>query len=108
MLLSLVLSKIVIRTLSTRLGTPDVSPPNAILTVTSLESALPQNSPVTPLQSALPKSLDLKHLKPFRIRTYKIRWGEGDFVDQYGQPSISTCNRFLHILASLPHCFAMH
>ena len=79
MLLFLVLSQIVIRTLSTRLGTFDVPPPNAISTVTSLESALPKNGPITPLQSALPKSLDLK---PFRIRTYKIRPG-GDFVNQY-------------------------
>jgi hypothetical protein len=39
-----------------------------------LESALPKNAPVTPLQSALIESLDLKS---FRIRTYKIRRGEG-------------------------------
>ena len=76
MLLFLVLSQIVIRTLSTRLGTSDVPPLNALSTVTPLESALPKKSPVTPLQSALPKSLDLK---PFRIRTYKIRWGGGGF-----------------------------
>jgi hypothetical protein len=42
--------------------------------LTSLESALPQNVPVTRLESALPKTW---HLKPFRIRTYEKRWGEG-------------------------------
>ena len=39
-----------------------------------LESAHPQNCRVTRLESALPKSLDLKS---FRIRTYKKRRGEG-------------------------------
>jgi hypothetical protein len=39
-----------------------------------LESALPRNSPITRLESALTNSLDLKS---FRIRTYKKRWGEG-------------------------------
>ena len=38
------------------------------------ESALPQNPSVTRLESALPKSLDLKS---FRIRTYKKWRGEG-------------------------------
>jgi hypothetical protein len=41
---------------------------------TLLESALPENAPVTRLESALPKTLDLK---PFRIRTYKKWRGEG-------------------------------
>ena len=40
-----------------------------------LESAHPENAPVTRLESALPKSLDLK---PFRIRTYENWRGEGD------------------------------
>ncbi len=39
-----------------------------------LESADPRNSRVTPLQSADPKT---KHLKSFRIRTYKKGGGEG-------------------------------
>ncbi len=43
-------------------------------TLSPLQSALAKNAPVTPLQSALPKSLDLK---PFRIRTYGKRQGEG-------------------------------
>ena len=42
--------------------------------LTSLESADPKNALITPLQSADPK---IQHLKPFRIRTYKIRRGEG-------------------------------
>jgi hypothetical protein len=42
--------------------------------LTSLESADPKNALITPLQSADPKT---QHLKPFRIRTYKIRRGEG-------------------------------
>ena len=41
-------------------------------TLNLLESALPQNAPITPSQSALPKSLGLNS---FRIRTYKNRWG---------------------------------
>jgi hypothetical protein len=43
-------------------------------TLNPLESALPQNAPITLLKSALPKSLDLNS---FRIRTYKNRWGGG-------------------------------
>jgi hypothetical protein len=43
-----------------------------------LESALPQNVPVTPLGSALTISLDLKL---FRIRTCKKRVGEGQTVN---------------------------
>jgi hypothetical protein len=42
--------------------------------LTPLESALPQNAPITPLQSALTNSLDLKS---FRIRTYKKKGGRG-------------------------------
>jgi hypothetical protein len=42
-----------------------------------VESADPKNTPVTLLQSADPKT---RHLKSFRIRTYKIRRGEGSAV----------------------------
>src|SRR5271156_350560 len=42
--------------------------------LTPSESALPQSRRVTRLESALPKSLDLKS---FRIRTYKKWRGEG-------------------------------
>src|SRR6266478_4947258 len=42
--------------------------------LTPPESALARNASVTPLGSALTVSLDLK---PFRIRTYRKRWGEG-------------------------------
>jgi hypothetical protein len=42
--------------------------------LTSLQSALTQNAPVTPLQSADPKT---RHLKSFRIRTSNKRRGEG-------------------------------
>jgi hypothetical protein len=47
--------------------------------LSSLESALPKNTRVTPLQSALPNSLDLKS---FRIRTCKTGWGVGKTVNQ--------------------------
>ena len=40
----------------------------------AVESADPKNTPVTLLQSADPKT---RHLKSFRIRTYKIRRGGG-------------------------------
>src|SRR5882724_4620811 len=70
MLSFFVLSQIVIRTARTR---PGAHSQNAIPAVNPLQSALPKNARVTPLQSALPNSLDLK---PFRIRTYKKRWGE--------------------------------
>ena len=42
-----------------------------------------------------PAGCKQSHFKPFRIRTYKIRWGEGDFVNQYWHPSIvaSPCTR---------------
>ncbi len=43
-------------------------------TLSPSESALTKNAPVTRLESALPKCLNLKS---FRIRTYKIRRGEG-------------------------------
>src|SRR5271156_1375317 len=55
----------------------EVPPPYVIPTVTRLESAVPKNTRVTPLQSALPNSLDLKS---FRIRTYKKAGGEGGKV----------------------------
>jgi hypothetical protein len=42
--------------------------------LTLLESALAKIPSVTRLESALANSLNLK---PFRIRTYKKRWGEG-------------------------------
>jgi hypothetical protein len=42
--------------------------------LTPLESALPKNAPVTPLQSADPKTKDLKS---FRIRRSEKGWGEG-------------------------------
>src|SRR5208282_914591 len=42
--------------------------------LTPLESALTKNTPITPLESADPKTLDLKS---FRIRTYEKRRGEG-------------------------------
>jgi len=54
----------------------DVPPFHPANVLTSLESALTENTPVTPLQSALPKTLDLK---PFRIRTYEKRWGGGGY-----------------------------
>jgi hypothetical protein len=50
---------------------PSFTTPHSL---TSLESADPKNALITPLQSADPK---IQHLKPFRIRTYKIRRGEG-------------------------------
>ena len=68
-----VLPQIVIRTLAPCFGTSVVPPQNGILAVNPSESALAKNTPITPLQSALPKSLDLKS---FRIRTYETRWGE--------------------------------
>jgi len=44
--------------------------------LTPVESALTEKRPVTPLESALPKTLDLKS---FRIRTCGKGWGEGLF-----------------------------
>ena len=52
----------------------DVAPLHLANVLTSLESTLTENTPITPLQSVLPKSL---HFKPFRIRTYEKRWGSG-------------------------------
>src|SRR5271165_3663378 len=46
-------------------------------TLSPSESALTKNAPVTHLESADPKT---RHLKSFRIRTYKIRRGEGSAV----------------------------
>jgi len=40
--------------------------------ITALECALTKNAPASSLECALTKSLDLK---PFRIRTYKKKWG---------------------------------
>src|SRR5271154_932832 len=50
------------------------SRPTAPCSLTSLESALTKNRPITHLESALTNSLDLKS---FRIRTYEKRRGEG-------------------------------
>src|SRR5882724_6757903 len=52
----------------------DYSLPTTHHLLIPLESALPKNAPVTRLESADPKSLDLK---PFRIRTYRKGWGRG-------------------------------
>jgi hypothetical protein len=48
--------------------------PRAHSPLNPVESALPQNAPITRLESALPKS---KRLKPFRIRTYEKTGGRG-------------------------------
>ena len=48
--------------------------PTPRLPLSSIESALTKNTPITLLKSALPKMQDLK---PFRIRTYKKR-GRGE------------------------------
>src|ERR1700730_15968852 len=48
--------------------------PNRPNLLTSLESALPQNPPATPVESA---HANLKDLNSFRIRTYKKTWGVG-------------------------------
>ncbi len=45
-----------------------------LLSLSPLLSALPGFAPLTPLESALPKTQDLKS---FRIRTYRKRRGEG-------------------------------
>ena len=50
---------------------PELSTVNQL---TLVESALPQNRRVTRLESADPKTRDLKS---FRIRTSKKRWGRG-------------------------------
>src|SRR5882724_2343770 len=47
--------------------------PTTLCSLSPLESALPQTTPITPLQSADPKTLDLKS---FRIRRSEKRWGE--------------------------------
>lgn len=57
---------------STRRNGSRLSLPAASLSL--LESALPKNAPVTPLQSTDPKTT---HLKSFRIRRSEKRWGEG-------------------------------
>jgi hypothetical protein len=84
-------------------------------TLTPLESALPQNVPVTRLESALPKTKDLKS---FRIRTYEKGWGEGVLlltrhaVPECGKRAISLsllnpaeCGAVDSFFASLPHYF---
>ena len=66
--------------ISRGLGSPTLSSvPNHSLptnrdSLTPLQSALTENASVTLLESALTKSLALK---PFRIRTYEKKWGEG-------------------------------
>jgi len=77
MLSSFVLPQIVIRTLATRLRIFKVPAPSASPALKPLESALPQNGRVTRLESADPKTLDLKS---FRIRTYKKGRGEGVLI----------------------------
>ncbi len=58
-----------------REGMPALSPSKGSpLRLSPLESALPQNTRVTLLESALP---NLKDLKSFRIRTYKKGGGRG-------------------------------
>ena len=74
MLSLLVLSLMLIRTTPAFLTSSGVRPSEAFSALTLLESAVPKNAPVTLLESALTKSLALK---PFRIRTYKKRRGEG-------------------------------
>jgi hypothetical protein len=53
--------------------------PSASSLLNSLESALAKNALMTPLQSALPNSLDLKS---FRIHTYEKSRGRGLIVNQ--------------------------
>jgi hypothetical protein len=53
---------------------PNVPASKPAKRLTSLESALPKNAPVTPLQSADPKTKDLKS---FRIRRSEKGWVEG-------------------------------
>ena len=84
MLPSFVLSQMVIRTSWTRLRSSDARTPRACKGLNPVESALPKNTPVTPVQSALPHSLDLK---PFRIRTYRNRRGEGDLLTRRSIPA---------------------
>ena len=69
-----VLSQTLIRTPAARPGSSDIRLPNAAPTVNPVESALTENGRVTPLESALPKTLNLK---VFRIRTYEKWRGEG-------------------------------
>ena len=78
MLSCFVLSQIVIRTHGAHLGASDGLLLNTAPAVSPLKSALPQNAPVTPLQSADPKTLALNS---FRIRTCKKGWGRGQIVN---------------------------
>ena len=55
------------------------SNPSASSLLSSLESALAKNAPITPLLSAPAKTQDLK---PFRIITYEKRWRGGLTVNQ--------------------------
>ena len=63
-----------------------------------LESAHPQNSRVTRLESALPKSLDLKS---FRIRTCKKAGGRGSSVNQLCRHSALAVCRTSSVCTSL-------
>jgi hypothetical protein len=74
MLSSPVLSETLIRTLATPPAFSHIRPPNAATALNPLESALTKNAPVTRLESADPKTKDLKS---FRIRTYEKGGGRG-------------------------------
>jgi hypothetical protein len=78
----------------------DVPPLHPATVLTSLESALTEKAPVTPLQSALPKSLDLK---PFRIRTYEKRRGEGGYP-KTPNPPLSSKASSAHFRLSTVDC----
>ena len=67
----------------------DDSPFTTQFSLSPLESALPGNTPITPLESALTKSLDLKS---FRIRTSKKRGGEGPLPSAHPDPNTSRGN----------------
>src|SRR5882724_4810854 len=76
MILSPVLAQVIVRTLPPSRLTVSA---NAHIDVSPAESALPKNRPVTRLESADPKILDLKS---FRIRTYRKWWGRVQIVNQ--------------------------
>src|SRR5882757_10734779 len=97
MLPSFVLPQIVIRTLATRLRIFKVPAPSASPALKPLESALPQNGRVTRLESADPKTLDLKS---FRIRTYK-KGGEGDQTVNQKMPLPGRCK---HLAGPVSYC----
>ena len=56
--------------------------------ISLLEFTLTKNAPVSPLECALTKSLDLKS---FRIRTYKKRGGGEVILGRAGQPFSEVC-----------------